>query len=129
MVHAHALDAKEPLLLMLHNHVTGQREEVSGAFARVVSQRSLGARWRALGAAGVAGVILWGVLSLAETEHSPLWAGVALAAVAFPLVWLAFAGFDRIVLPARERELAERLRAETHGRLRPMDRIDRPAQS
>jgi hypothetical protein len=64
--------------------------------------------------------------ALNRGEVNP-WLATAIALGLYPILWGIMGGIDAVVLPQRERQLADRLHAEIEGRLRPLDAV-RPAQ-
>lgn len=118
IVRAGAPNARDPVLVMLHNHSTGQREEMTGQLRRAVAQKTLSARWRALGAAVVVFVILIALKAFLNTDRLSVASAFIIAGLSFPVIWGVFAGLDSLMLPRQERDLADRLRAEIEGRLK-----------
>jgi hypothetical protein len=113
--------------ILLHNHSTGQREEMREAFAEAVRQETIPSRWRAAIGAVVMFLVFWAVAAFVKPEDQHVWMALLVGALAFPVLWAGFAGWDAIVLPGRERMIADRIRGEIDGRIRPFDHIELPA--
>lgn len=118
---------KAAQVVLLHNHTTGQRDEMEAVLKASVRQKTLGARWRALAGAVVIFLAYYGATAAINQGVVNLWLAIAIALGMFPILWLIMGGIDALVLPRRERVLAERLHAEIEGRLRPLD-VVKPAQ-
>ncbi len=104
--------------IALINHSTGEREEIAGAFARACAQAWIPARWRAIGFAGLVGLLYWAAAALGDLPlRGPGWAFV-IAVFAWPLLWALGAILDALVLPARQRAAETHLRAEIEGKLK-----------
>jgi hypothetical protein len=119
---------REPQPIVLHNHGTGQRMEIKAAFADMLRQKGLRARWRAL--AGAAFMLLVFCVSAAILRPEGGWIGWAflIGVGGFPLLWGLIGLRDLIVLPRQRKEALEHLRHEIEGRLAPYERAAAPPQ-
>jgi hypothetical protein len=112
---------KAPQVVLLHNHTTGQRDEMDAVLKEAVRQKTFGARWRALAGAVVIFLAYYGATAALNHGQVNPWLAVAIALGMFPILWGVMGGIDAVVLPQRERQLADRLHAEIEGRLRPLE--------
>lgn len=107
--------------VLLHNHTTGQRDEMEAVLKDAVRQKTIGARWRAAIGAVVVFLAYYGAMAALNRGEVNLMLAVLIAVGVYPILWLVMGGIDALVLPQQERQLADRLHAEIEGRLRPLD--------
>jgi len=112
--------------VLLHNHTTGQRDEMDAVFKEAVRQKTISARWRALIGAVVVFLAYYGATAALNRGEVNALLAVLIGVGVYPILWLVMGGIDALVLPQRERQIAERVHAEIEGRLRPLD--VKPAQ-
>ena len=107
--------------VLLHNHTTGQRDEMEAVLQSAVRQKTIGARWRAMAGSFLLFFSYWGASAVINRGEANLVIATLLAILAYPVLWGVFGGVDALLLPQRERQLAARLQAEIEGRLKPLE--------
>lgn len=115
--------------VLLHNHTTGQRDEMETVLKDAVRQKTIGARWRAAIGAVVVFLAYYGTMAALNRGEVNLMLAILIAIGVYPILWLVMGGIDALVLPQRERQLADRLHAEIEGRLRPLDLKPEPGSA
>jgi hypothetical protein len=126
VVRAQLRHIKAPLLLMLVNHATGQREESENGFVTAMSPKGyFGPRWRALGLTTILFFLFWGVSHFIVRKGDgglmSFFMSFMFSFLTYPVFWGGVVLWDRFTVPKRERVEADRLRAEINGRLAAID--------
>jgi hypothetical protein len=114
---------KGPLPVVIQNHTTGQRDEFDYILKDAVSQKIIGARWRALIGAVIVFLAFYGTMAALHEGKVDVVQAVLVMIGAYPVLWLVMSGVDALILPQRERIAADRLRAEIEGRLKALDML------
>lgn len=126
VVRAQLRHIKAPLLLMLVNHATGQREESENGFTTAMSPKGyFGPRWRAFGLTTILFFLFWAISHFIVRQGSgglmSFFMAFMFSFLTFPVFWGGVVMWDRFTVPKRERVEADRLRAEINGRLAALD--------
>jgi hypothetical protein len=122
IVRAQVRHAKSPILLMLVNHSTGQREDSDGGFEKAMSTKGyFGQKWKAFGLSAILFVLFWLVSHFIVRQGQGGLASFFFALMFSFLMFPVFRGgvivVDKLTVPKKERVEADRLRLEIAGRL------------